>query len=146
VLSDVEHDIHTLAEAKKHTLRFILPEEEVFVFADHIRLGMALTNVIHNAIRFTPDGGEITVACEVRSGNVFISIADNGIGLTEDQVDMIFEKFYQVEDHMTRKHGGLGIGLSITKALVEAHGGRIWASSPGLHQGATFTIALPLAT
>jgi signal transduction histidine kinase len=66
------------------------------------------------------------------------------MGLPQDQINRIFDKFYQVEDHMTRRHGGLGIGLSIAKALVETHGGRIWATSAGLNRGASFTIALPL--
>ena len=66
------------------------------------------------------------------------------MGFARAAAERLFEKFYQVEDHMTRKHGGLGIGLSITRALVEAHGGRIWAYSPGLNQGSTFTVALPL--
>jgi signal transduction histidine kinase len=72
-------------------------------------------------------------------------VSDTGIGLTRDQTDRIFDRFYQVEDHMTRKVGGLGIGLSIARAMIEAHGGRIWADSPGLDQGSTFTITIPIA-
>jgi signal transduction histidine kinase len=79
------------------------------------------------------------------SQEAWISVIDNGIGFDEDQAGRIFDKFYQVEDHMTRIHGGLGIGLSIARALVEAHGGRIWGESKGLNQGATFTMVLPLA-
>jgi signal transduction histidine kinase len=146
LMRDVEHDIQSLAEAKKHTLRFIPPRTDYAVYADRIRMGMALTNVINNAIRFTPAGGTISVQCEARPPHMLVSITDNGIGFAKEQTERLFEKFYQVEDHMTRKHGGLGIGLSITKALVEAHGGRIVANSPGLNQGATFTIAIPLAT
>jgi signal transduction histidine kinase len=122
------------------------PPPNVDIHVDRVRMAMALTNVVNNAIRFTPDGGTITIATEVRAPNVLINISDNGIGFTKDQTERIFEKFYQVEDHMTRKHGGLGIGLSISRALVEAHGGHIWAQSPGLNQGATFTIAIPLAS
>jgi signal transduction histidine kinase len=72
-------------------------------------------------------------------------VKDYGIGLESDQLEKIFAEFYQVEDHMIRHHGGLGIGLSISRALVKAHGGRVWAESPGLKQGSIFTVALPLA-
>ena len=74
-----------------------------------------------------------------------MTISDDGMGIEAEQLERIFEKFYQIEDHMTRKHGGLGVGLSITKALVEAEGGRIWASSDGLGKGTTITVVLPLA-
>ncbi len=73
------------------------------------------------------------------------SVSDSGKGIEQDQLDQIFGEFYQVEDHMVRKHGGLGIGLSISRAIVNAHGGRIWAESDGLGKGATFKIALPTA-
>jgi len=107
---------------------------------------MGLTNILNNAVRFTPPGGHISVVAEVHEDReAWVNISDDGIGIEAEQLDRIFEKFYQVEDHMTRKHGGLGVGLSITKALVEAEGGRVWASSDGLGKGTTITVALPLA-
>ncbi len=108
-------------------------------------MGMAITNILNNAVRFTPDAGRIILSVEIRGSEVWISVNDNGVGLEPAQLEKIFERFYQVEDHMTRKQGGMGIGLSIAKALVQAHGGRIWATSPGLNLGTTFTLALPLA-
>lgn len=142
LLREVEHDIRALAGATRHDLRF-LPAPDAKLFADRARLGMAIGNVVNNAIRFTPEGGRIVVQAEVRPRHVYITITDNGIGFEPEQAEKIFEKFYQVEDHMTRRHGGLGIGLSITRGLIEAHGGRIWAQSPGTNQGATFTIIMP---
>ncbi len=146
LVGDAVHDVASLVEAKGHQLALDLPAEPIEVEADQIRLVMALTNILHNAVRFTPDGGQITVRAERRPpGEVWVTITDSGIGIPPDKLERIFDKFYQVEDHMTRRHGGLGIGLSIARAVVEAHGGRVWATSPGLGQGATFFVALPLA-
>lgn len=145
-LNEVIHDLVSLVEAKRHQLEYTAPDPQLMIRADRIRLGMALTNVLSNAIRFTPENGRISVRCEVRGDReVWIAISDTGIGLARENLERVFERFYQVEDHMTRHEGGLGIGLSIARAMVEAHGGRIWAVSPGLNQGATFTISLPLA-
>jgi signal transduction histidine kinase len=146
LVQDAVGDISNTAEAKAHQLILELPPENEPVHVDRIRATMALTNLLNNAVRFTPDQGQITIRVEGRnSQEAWISVTDNGIGFDEDQAGRIFDKFYQVEDHMTRIHGGLGIGLSIAKALVEAHGGRVWGESKGLNQGATFTMVLPLA-
>jgi len=146
LLRDVENDVHEMANAKRHQLRIVPPPPSTIVYVDRVRMGMAVTNVLNNAIRFTPDGGKIMLQCDVRPPYVLVAVADNGIGIPRDQIDRIFAKFYQIEDHMTRRHGGLGIGLSITKAVVEAHGGRVWASSAGMNQGATFTLSMPLVS
>ncbi len=145
VIDETIKDVHELAEAAQHRLEINLPED-VQVHIDHVRTEMAFKNVIGNAIRFTPPGGQIKVRAEIHdTREVWIAITDSGIGLESGQLERIFEKFYQVEDHMTRKYGGLGIGLSITRAMIEAQGGRVWATSPGLGQGSTFTFALPLS-
>jgi signal transduction histidine kinase len=146
LVEDSVQDILGTAEAKNHQIKMELSTDVALVDVDRIRATMAITNLLNNAIRFTRNGGQITVNAEAHTAQeAWISIKDNGIGISDDQMERIFDKFYQVEDHMTRVHGGLGIGLSIAKALVEAHGGRIWAESTGLDQGATFTIVLPLA-
>ena len=146
-INEIVHDILSLVEAKHHRLQYAPPPPDLIVSIDRIRMGMALTNVLNNALRFTPDGGRIIVQTERhnKEREVWITVTDTGIGLTRDQLERIFERFYQVEDHMTRTKGGMGIGLSIARAMVEAHGGRIWANSPGLNQGSTFTITMPLA-
>lgn len=113
------------------------------VNVDYARLLMALGNVVNNAFAFTPQGGEVRVFCTSQPDEVRIHIKDAGIGLEAHQLERIFEEFYQVEDHMTRKHGGLGIGLSISRAIINAHGGRMWAESEGLGKGACFIVALP---
>ncbi len=145
VVYDALEEIQALYDAKGHQVTVQGPLDAV-VFVDTVRIGKALMNVLNNAVRFTPDGGCITVQTEVRDQTeAWVTVIDDGIGLTEDQLALIFDEFYQVEDYMTRQHGGLGIGLSIARALVMAHGGRIWASSEGLGKGASFTMTLPLA-
>jgi signal transduction histidine kinase len=139
-------DVASLAQAKEQQLSVRPPDGSMIVNADCIRLDMAITNLLNNAIKFTPSGGKITVWAERHGSEVWLRVRDNGVGIPADELERVFDQFYQVEDHMTRRHGGLGLGLSIAKALVEAHNGRIWAESPGHNQGSTFTIALPIAT
>jgi signal transduction histidine kinase len=146
LIDDLQRDVLTLAGAGQHDLKLDCVDPEAAVLVDRSRISMALVNVLNNAFTFTPQGGKIRVRAHVpNEREAWISISDSGIGMEEGELERIFDEFYQVEDHMTRHRGGLGIGLSIARALVRAHGGRIWASSPGLGQGATFTIALPLA-
>jgi signal transduction histidine kinase len=146
MLRDLVSELRSLAEAKRHQLTLTPPPSSLRVRVDRSRMSMAINNVLNNAIRFTPDGGRISVRVEQKPREVWIMVSDTGIGLAKDQLERIFERFYQIEDHMTRINGGLGIGLSIARALVEAHGGRLWATSPGLNQGSTFIIAVPTAS
>lgn len=132
-------------EAKGHTVNIKLPKEPITIAADSDRLEQAFRNVLHNAIRFTPDKGTLEIKAGIDSGRAVVSITDNGKGIPQDEFERIFDEFYQVESHMTREHGGLGLGLSIARGLVTLHKGKIWAESPGVDQGATFHIALPLA-
>jgi len=146
VVGEAAQDVQNLLEANGHSLNLNVPTD-LKVQVDPILTTMGLTNILNNAIRFTPTGGHIGVKAELHDDReVWVTISDDGIGVEADQLERIFEKFYQIEDHMTRKHGGLGVGLSITKALVEAEGGRVWASSDGLGKGTTITVVLPLAS
>lgn len=147
LIADVMNDeIQMLAKAKGHRLTTqIAPGLRVSV--DRSRMAMGIMNLVVNAMRFTPDGGDIRIRAEMTpSREVMLSLKDNGIGIAREELERIFDKFYQVENHMIRHHGGLGIGLSITQALVKAHGGRIWAESEGLGRGSTFYIVLPAAS
>ena len=95
-------------------------------------------------MKYSPDGGPIVIAARVESGTAQISVSDQGIGIEEHQLPRIFDRFYQVDSASTRKVGGSGLGLSICKAIVEAHHGSLWVESqPGA--GSTFTFTLPLA-
>jgi len=138
------HDVQSLIAAKGHHLTENIEDEAAQVHVDRLKIGMALTNILNNAIKFTQNNGEITVSTEQRPHEVIIKIADNGMGIPQEQLEKIFEEFYQVADHMTRRHNGMGIGLSIARGMVEAHNGRLWAESEGLGKGSTFCVALPL--
>ncbi len=112
--------------------------------ADRDRINQVLDNLIGNAIKFSPHGGTITVQLEDIGAMLQASVSDTGIGIAEDQVGRIFERFYQVDGSATRKFGGAGLGLTIVKRIVEAHGGRIWVKSQ-IGQGSTFFFTLPKA-
>ncbi|MBN1679727.1 MAG: GAF domain-containing sensor histidine kinase [Anaerolineae bacterium] len=145
VFQAAQNEVQNLAEAKGHTLFVTMPDVSLVVVVDRIKFGMALTNLLNNAVKFTPSGGEIVLSFERKPHSVWIRVSDTGIGIPQDQLDRVFEEFYQVEDHMTRRHGGMGLGLSIAKAIIETHGGSIWAESDGLNRGSTFYVNLPLA-
>jgi PAS domain S-box-containing protein len=133
------------AEQRGRTLEASLPDEPVLVCADHPRVGQVLINLITNALKFTREGGHVRIALEVDEREVRVRVSDDGIGIAPEHQPRLFEKFYQVEPTTTRAQGGAGLGLSIAKALVEAHGGAIGvASTPG--DGSTFWFTLPRAS
>jgi len=137
-------EVKDLIAAKNQTSSLRLPEESLDAPVDEPKMIMALTNLLNNAIRFTPPRGRIELSLEHRGEEAWFRVHDNGIGLASDQLERIFDQFYQVEDHMTRRQGGLGLGLAIVQAIASAHKGRGWAESPGADKGSTFTIAIPL--
>jgi signal transduction histidine kinase len=133
-----------LVEAREQTIKLKLPTETLEAMVDEQKITMALTNLLNNAIRFTPKERELRLTLEQHSHEAWLRVHDDGIGLVPDELETVFDSFYQVEDHLTRQHDGLGLGLPIVKAIAESHGGRVWVESEGPDQGATFTIALPL--
>jgi K+-sensing histidine kinase KdpD len=145
VITDAYNEALKASAGSKPNLSFDLPKPPLLITADPDKLAPALANIIDNAIRFSPNGGTIVVSAKQDRGNVLITIRDNGLGLASDQLTKIFHEFYQVEDHKTRRFGGLGIGLTISKGLIESQGGRIWAESEGLGKGSSFNILLPPA-
>jgi signal transduction histidine kinase len=145
VLNAAYAEIRPLAEEMHHQIIFDLPAISLLVTADPEKLTPAFVNLMHNAVRFTPSGGQITIGAAQKSGNIAVWITDTGIGLAADQLGKIFQEFYQVEPHTTRRFGGLGIGLTIAKGLIETQGGRIWAESAGLGHGTTLKVLVPPA-
>ena len=137
--------IKSTGEAKGHTIQHDLPAEPIYVHADQEKLELVFVNLLNNSIRFTPSGGQIMMRLYALSNEVWVEVQDNGYGIPADELENIFKEFYQVEDHMTRKIGGLGLGLAIARGLVELHYGRIWAESAGPGQGATIKFVLPQA-
>jgi DNA-binding response OmpR family regulator/two-component sensor histidine kinase len=146
------------AERKKITLKFNSPEEEIIAYIDKDKIEKIITNVLSNAFKFTPEGGRIEVKVKPtpksppgrgtegvgqESKFVEISISDTGVGIPADRIDKIFDRFYQVDGNHTRQQEGTGIGLSLTKELVELHKGKIEVESKE-GEGTTFTISIPL--
>ncbi len=126
-------------------LHLALDERLPRVLVDRDRMLQVMTNLLGNALHYTPSGGSVTVRA-YRSGNaVAIAVSDTGAGIPPEHLPHIFQRFYRVDKSRSRTGGGTGIGLTIAKHLVEAHGGRIWAESPGKGQGSTFTFTLPPA-
>jgi len=113
--------------------------------ADADRVDQVLTNLIGNALQYTPRGGRVTVSVRQEGKEIRVAVADNGIGIAAEHLQNIFTRFYRVDKSRSRAGGGTGIGLTIAKHLVEAQHGRIWAESPGPGQGSTFTFTLPVA-
>jgi signal transduction histidine kinase len=137
-------EVGDLVQAKEQAAELRVPGDELMAMVDAERLGMAITNLLNNAVRFTPGGGHIWLELERHGGEGWLRVRDDGVGISPSQLARIFDEFYQVEDHMTRRHEGIGLGLAIVRAIARAHGGRVWAESDGEGFGASFIIALPL--
>ncbi|EOR25761.1 MULTISPECIES: cell wall metabolism sensor histidine kinase WalK [Niallia] len=106
-----------------------LPKKAAFVEIDEDKLTQVLDNIISNALKYSPEGGKITFSIKEQEQQIIVSVSDNGVGIPKENIDKIFDRFYRVDKARTRKLGGTGLGLAIAKEMVEAHGGRIWASS-----------------
>ena len=133
------------AQRRTETHWFVmdLPAELPRVWADPRRIRQVLSNLLENAIKYSPDGGEIAVRCEVDASNVMTTIADQGIGIPPEMQARIFDRFFQVDGASTRQVGGSGLGLAIVKGIVEAHHGTVWVES-AVGKGSLFRFTLPI--
>ncbi len=132
-------------EAPGHALKVALPPVPLPVDVDVVRVSQVLGNLLSNAAKYTPNGGHIAVGARIDGGNVVVTVADNGIGIPADALETVFDMFTQVGRSVARSNGGLGIGLSLVRRLLALHGGSVTVASPGIGQGSTFTVRLPLA-
>jgi signal transduction histidine kinase len=137
------NDVAPEAQVKRIQLEKMLPPDPIYVEADKEKLSRALMNILNNSVRFTNEGGLVRIKMQPTPDEVHLTFEDTGIGIAADELENIFKEFYQVEDHMTRRHEGLGLGLSIARGIIELHRGRITARSGGLGLGATFDVVLP---
>jgi signal transduction histidine kinase/ActR/RegA family two-component response regulator len=144
VIDAVLDSVRPSVEAKEITVRRTIDPRAGLVLGDPNRLQQVIWNLLTNAVKFTAKGGNIDVVMQRVNSHVEISVHDNGCGITAEFLPHLFERFRQADSSSTRKHGGLGLGLSIVKQLVELHGGTVQAESNGVGQGATFTVKLPL--
>jgi len=133
----------SLAERKKITLKFSSVLDEILVFVDRDKIEKIINNILSNAFKFTPEGGCINVNVKITNGKVEISFSDSGIGISEERIDKIFDRFFQVDGSHTREQEGTGIGLALTKELVELHKGEIEVESEE-GKGTSFTVRLLL--
>ena len=130
-------------EERGHELSVSLPEEPVWLEADPVRLEQVLSNLLNNAIKFTEDGGTISITAERQAHELVLRVKDTGVGITPDLLPRIFDLFTQGDRSLDRSRDGLGIGLTLSRRLVELHGGTIEAHSEGLGKGSEFVVRLP---
>jgi signal transduction histidine kinase len=132
-------------EARQQILSLDAPPDLPPVRADRARLAQVLTNLLGNAYKYTPPGGSIRLRAEVQNGTVLCSVADTGIGISPQDQEKLFEKFFRAEDEFVRQVEGTGLGLSIAKSIIELQGGEIWVESE-LGKGSVFSFTVPVAT
>ncbi len=125
-------------------LRIEPPPEDVVLTADRLRLAQVFSNLLHNAAKYTPASGTVTISTQVRDHEAVVAVRDTGVGIPADQMPRLFELFTQIDRTLKRSQSGLGIGLALAHRLVKMHSGILEASSAGLGHGATFTVRLPL--
>ncbi|TDG04758.1 response regulator [Paraburkholderia guartelaensis] len=145
VIEAVLELFHSEIQIKQQDVHVDLRAQQHYVRGDRARLQQMLWNLVRNAAKFTPDGGHIYVRTRDERMQVEIEVEDTGIGIAPEQIGKLFHAFEQGSHNLTRQFGGLGLGLAVTRALTEAHGGNVGAKSPGAHCGSTFTIVLPTA-
>jgi len=132
------------ASTEQHTIYLDIAVQDTKIVADKMRMSQVIGNILDNAIKYSPQGGQVTVKLEEREGDYFVSITDQGIGISQEYLDHIFERFYRVRNTASRQYSGIGLGLYVTRAIVEEHGGHIWVTNnKGL--GCTFSFTVPAA-
>ena len=143
IVEDVISSFQDMSAVKNITLQADVCEDDLPVEADVNKITVAISNLVRNAITFTNEGGQVLVKVEPVPGHAQVSVTDNGIGIPAKDLSKVFERFFQVESHLTRRITGMGLGLSVAKTMIELHGGRIWVESVE-GEGSTFTFLLPV--
>jgi signal transduction histidine kinase len=142
VIEDVVISFGDMAKQKQINLKADTGGTDLLIEGDGNKIATAIGNLVKNAITFTNDGGNVLVKCEAEPGYAKVSVQDDGMGIPASDLPHIFERFFQVESHLTRRHGGMGLGLSVAKSMIEMHGGRIWVESVE-GKGSNFIFILP---
>lgn len=138
-------EIKYFAARRDLSLVYAFEDTPIYLNVDPEKTTLAFVNLLNNAIRFSPEGSEIVIGAVEDGNKVMAWVQDHGIGIPTDKLQKVFEEFYQIEPPNTRRYGGLGIGLTIAKGLIEVQGGTIWAESEGAGKGSTFKVVLPKA-
>jgi signal transduction histidine kinase len=143
LLPELEEDYRVQAEDKNIRLRFELPPKMPVIQGDRDKLALALHNVLGNALKYTPEGGQVTVSVQADARRVDVSVSDSGIGIRPEEQELIFEKFYRAKDARVRSITGSGLGLALAREVVRRHGGDITVRSE-VDKGSTFTVSIPV--
>ncbi len=143
VIAHSSEQMHSRLEGRKHTLHVHCAPAPTIVYGDERRLVQVVVNLLNNAVKYTHPGGNIDLKLTLKDSQVEIAVRDNGIGMSAEMIDRVFDMFMQAERNNDMVQGGLGLGLALVRQLVELHGGTVRAESAGLDQGSTFTVALP---
>lgn len=144
IIEDVVASFREMADKKNITIRNEIGSgQALWVDIDGGKIAIVVSNLLKNALTFTNEGGQVLIRGEQQPDFIQVSVQDDGVGIPAEDLPRVFERFYQVESHLTRRHGGMGLGLSVAKVMVEMHGGRIWAESTE-GSGSTFTFLLPV--
>jgi signal transduction histidine kinase len=129
---------------RNQTLTLDLPDPAPVAYADRLRVSQVVGNLLSNAHKYTPDGGELRIEARTADGMVIVDVVDNGLGISAADQKQLFSQFFRAEDDEVREQSGWGLGLSIVKMMVEAQGGQVWFES-ALRQGSRFSFSVPLA-
>ena len=135
----------SMIDQKGHRVH-VNSDKQIFIDADAVRFKQVLGNLIHNAVRYTPQGGEIRIDAQEAEGHAVITVADSGIGISAEMLPRVFDLFTQAKTGLDRSDAGLGVGLTVVQRMVQEHGGTVSVTSPGLGRGSVFTVRIPTAT
>jgi PAS domain S-box-containing protein len=144
VITGAVESTRSFIEQRKHELTVTLPPEPIYLDGDFVRLAQVFLNLLNNAAKYTESGGRIWLTAGRQANTLVVRVKDSGVGIPAEKLPRLFEMFYQVDASLERAHGGLGIGLSLVRRLVEAHGGSVEARSEGLGCGSEFIVRLPI--
>ncbi len=144
IIDQCAKEIQPLIDSKLQQLHVNIPNRPLTVKADRTRIAQAIVNLLNNASKFTPEGGRVIISAAEDTEVIQVQVSDTGIGIRGEDLGKIFEPFTYIRKPIQAE--GTGLGLNITKGLVEAHGGQIWVESTGEGEGATFTFTLPRLT
>lgn len=142
IVDEVVFTFQDEAASKNIALTFECDSSPFYLDADESKLSIALSNLVKNGLQFTEPGGHVIVKLQEEPAFYKVSVIDDGIGIPDRDLPRVFERFFQVETHLTRRYGGMGLGLAVAKAMIELHGGRIWAESEA-GKGSSFIFVLP---
>jgi len=135
----------SMVEERGHSITLSMPDKPIIVYADMVRLSQVFSNLLNNACKYTNPGGSIEITVKAENSEVCVCIRDTGIGISEDNISVIFDLFKQVDSSLTRSQGGLGIGLTLVRSLLEMQKGTVEAFSEGLNKGSSFIVRLPIS-